>query len=188
MTPKQSRFVDEYLIDLNATQAAIRAGYSRRTAGAQGEALLKNPEIAQFVKFEMDERAKRTKVTADRVIEELGKIAFFDIRKAFRPDGTLMSVDEMDADARAVIISLDVTDLHDREGAPTGRISKIKLADKLGALTLLMRHMGLLNDKLKIQGDAENPLVMLIKEVQGNAIKPVPSHLLEHDDHMRPVQ
>lgn len=188
MTPKQSRFVDEYLIDLNATQAAIRAGYSPRTAGAQGEALLKNPEIARLVKFEMDERAKRTKVTADRVIEELGKIAFFDIRKAFRPDGTLMSVDEMDPDARAVITSLDVTDLHDREGAPTGRMSKIKLADKIGALTLLMRHLGLLNDKLKVQGDAENPLVMLIREVQGSSLKPVPTHLLEREDCVRPIQ
>lgn len=188
MTPKQSRFVDEYLIDLNATQAAIRAGYSPRTAGAQGEALLKNPEVAQFVKFEMDERSKRTRVTADRVIEELSRIAFFDIRKAFRPDGTLMSVDEMDQDARAVIVSLDVHDLHDREGNPTGRMSKVKLADKLGALTLLMRHMGLLNDKLKIQGDADNPLVLLIKEIQGNAIKPVPTHLLEHEDRTSPIQ
>ncbi|MEW6256752.1 MAG: terminase small subunit [Pseudomonadota bacterium] len=149
---------------------------------------MKNPEIAQFVKFEMDERSKRTRVTADRVIEELGRIAFFDIRKAFRPDGTLMSVDEMDADARAVIVSLDVHDLHDREGNPTGRMSKVKLADKLGALTLLMRHMGLLNDKVKIQGDADNPLALLIREVQGSSLKPVPTHLLEREDCVRPIQ
>ncbi len=68
MTPKQQRFVHEYLIDLNATQAATRAGYSKRTAGQQGERLLKNVEIAAAVQAAMDARSARTEITADYVL------------------------------------------------------------------------------------------------------------------------
>lgn len=68
VTPKQAAFVNEYLIDLNATQAATRAGYSAKTAGQQGERLLKNVEIAQAVQKAMDERAKRTQIDADYVL------------------------------------------------------------------------------------------------------------------------
>lgn len=78
LTPKQRRFVEEYLIDLNATQAAIRAGYSARTARQIGEENLSKPDIASAIQTSMHERAKRTKVTADRVVEELWAIATAD--------------------------------------------------------------------------------------------------------------
>lgn len=68
MTPKQEQFVKEYLIDLNATQAAIRAGYSAKTAGQQAEQLLKKLEIAEAVQIAMDERSERTEITADYVL------------------------------------------------------------------------------------------------------------------------
>lgn len=78
MTPKQTRFVQEYLIDLNATQAAIRAGYSEKTAGQIGEQNLKKLEVAQAVKAAMDVRAQKTEITAERVLEELWAIATAD--------------------------------------------------------------------------------------------------------------
>ena len=74
LTEKQRRFVDEYLIDLNATQAAIRAGYSAKTANEQGARLLANVSIQQAISEKMAERSKRTGVNQDRVVQELAKI------------------------------------------------------------------------------------------------------------------
>ena len=73
---KRQRFVEEYLIDLNATQAAIRAGYSAKTAGSIGEEILKKPEIQEAIQAAMKARSERTEITADRVLKELGRIAF----------------------------------------------------------------------------------------------------------------
>lgn len=84
LTPKKARFVDEYLVDLNATQAAIRAGYSAKTAYSAGQRLLKDVDVAMALGAAMDERARRTAITADRVIQELAKIGFSDIRKAVK--------------------------------------------------------------------------------------------------------
>ena len=81
---KQRRFVDEYLIDLNATQAAIRAGYSAKTAGQIGDENLKKPEIKQAVSDRMKDREQRTGITQDMVLRELAKIGFADIRKAVK--------------------------------------------------------------------------------------------------------
>lgn len=75
MTPKQERFCQEYLVDLNGTQAAIRAGYSEKTAGQQGERLLRNVEIAATIRAVMDERAERTKITSDYVLSSLQEVA-----------------------------------------------------------------------------------------------------------------
>jgi phage terminase small subunit len=71
LTPKQVRFVEEYLIDLNATAAAKRAGYSKRTAYAQGQRLLKNVEIAAAIQKAQKARSERTKIDQDWVIERL---------------------------------------------------------------------------------------------------------------------
>lgn len=84
LTAKQAQFVAEYLIDLNATQAAIRAGYSAKTAYSQGQRLLTNVEVAASVAAAMAKRAERTEITADRVLQELAKIGFSDIRKAVK--------------------------------------------------------------------------------------------------------
>ena len=173
MTPKQQRFVAEYLIDLNGTQAAIRAGYSPRTAVKIGSENLLKPDIAREIQRAMDERSARTGVTAERVLREIAAIAFFDLRNAFNRDGSLRPISDMDDDTAAVVASLDIIELLDGDGMPTGRLKKIRFADKLGALTLLARHLGMLNDKLTLKGDAENPLTLLIKAVQGTSIKPV---------------
>jgi phage terminase small subunit len=84
LTSKQAKFVQEYLIDLNATQAAKRAGYSEKTAEQQGYQLLQNPSVAASLEKAMERRAIRTEISADRVLNELAKIGFVDIRKAVR--------------------------------------------------------------------------------------------------------
>ena len=80
LSPKQAAFVAEYLIDLNATRAAIRAGYSERTAGWTGCRLLRNAAVREAVEREQARRAERTGITADRVLAELANIAFADPR------------------------------------------------------------------------------------------------------------
>ncbi|OZB11179.1 MAG: hypothetical protein B7X67_04995 [Rhizobiales bacterium 39-66-18] len=174
MTPKQHRFVEEYLIDLNATQAAVRAGYSPKTAAFIASENLRKPYISEEIDRAMARRSARTEITQDRVLQELARLAFLDIGGAFAADGTLLPLQEMAPDVRAAIAGLEVNEILN-EGAVIGRAKKIRLTDKVGALTLLMRHLGMLNDKLKAQGDMENPLLLLIQSIQGSALKPVPT-------------
>ena len=86
MTPKQQRFVEEYLVDLNATQAAVRAGYSEKTAEQQGCRLLRNTQVAAAVQQAQQARSERTETTADDVLRELGALAFSDMAHYIRFD------------------------------------------------------------------------------------------------------
>lgn len=163
LTPKQHAFVREYLVDLNATQAAIRAGYSKATAGSIGQENLTKPEIAAAIELAMAKRSKRTEVTQDRVLQELARIAFGDVRKIFTDDGRLLSPGEMDDDTAAAISSVEIVtrrvfgaeeqedQAHGgslrRPGSEVEYVHKIKTTDKLGALTLLARHLNLLGGK-----------------------------------------
>lgn len=169
LTPKQAQFVQEYLIDLNATQAAIRAGYSAKTAEWQGPQLLGKSHVAKAIQDAMRRREARTEITQDRVLKEVARLAFLDVRKAFNSDGSLKPLHELDDDTAAAIAGLDVTEMTGL-GDSLSVLKKIKLSDKKGALELLMRHMGMLNDKVKLQGDAENPLTMLLKQVSGTSL------------------
>ncbi|MDP3552641.1 terminase small subunit [Methylocystis sp.] len=172
LTPKQAAFVENYLLDLNATQAAIRAGYSKRTANEQAARLLANVSVAAAIAEAMRLRAERNDVSADRVLRELARIAFFDVGKAFTPEGTLKPLSEMDEDTRRAIAGLEVSALYE-DGEQIGALSKIKLGDKIRALDLIGRHLGMLDSKITVRGDAENPLTLLIKAVQGSSFNPV---------------
>jgi phage terminase small subunit len=154
MTPKQERFVEEYLIDLNATQAAIRAGYSAKTAAEIGrQNLIKLEEKIAVAK---SLRSFRTQVTADRVLQELARIAFVDLRKVFRwgPDGvTLLPSDDLTEDEAAIIAEVSETT------SESGGSIKGKRFDKLKALELLGKHLGLFLDRTEITGDKGGPIV-----------------------------
>ena len=178
LTPKQQRFVAEYLIDLNATQAAIRAGYSAKTASSQGERLLRNVEVSQGLQSAQKAREQRTHITQDRVLQELARIVFFDIRKLYREDGTMKDPHEMDADTAAALASIEVKEELERvdvdeelESQPhggalkrkrgalvSGYTIKAKVFDKGTALQLAMRHLGILNDKVALTGAGGGPI------------------------------
>lgn len=153
MTPKQAAFVREYLIDLNASAAARRAGYSVRTADAIGRENLGKPTIAAAISEAQQKRADRTEVTADRVLKELARIAFFDIRKLYSDDGTLKNPRDLDDDTAAALTGIDIqeTVIPGGEGAPTITTRKAKVIDRTGALTLAMRHLGMLKDRIEIE-------------------------------------
>lgn len=151
LSAKQAQFVQEYLIDLNATQAAIRAGYSVNTATAQSSRLLANVNVAKAVETAMAARANRTHITQDRVLKELARIAFFDIRRLYNTDGTLKRPHELDDEAAAVLSGIDVIEMGGGEDSVPFSTKKAKVFDKTSALTLAMRHLGMLNDKLEVE-------------------------------------
>lgn len=154
LNPKQTRFVAEYLVDLNAAQAAIRAGYSQKTARHIGNRLLTNVHVAEAVRAGQMAREKRTHITQDRVLQELARLAFFDIRQLYHADGRLKAPHELDDDTAAAVAQLESIEEYagrgeDREAI--GTTKKAKTFSKDAALTLAMRHLGMLNDKLTIQ-------------------------------------
>ena len=147
LTEKQQRFVDEYLIDLNATQAAIRAGYSVRTANEQGARLLANVSIQNNISKRMAERSRRTGVNQDRVVIELAKIAFINAADVIDPDDATIK-EGATTDDTAAIQSVKVKVIPTKEGEGVER--EIRLNDKLKALELLGKHLGMWNDKLDV--------------------------------------
>lgn len=154
LNEKQRRFAAEYLIDLNAKQAAIRAGYSPKTAESQGSRLLSNAKVAKAIQDGKEARAARTEITQDRVLQELARLAFFDIRQLYHEDGRLKAPHELDDDTAAAVAQLESIEEYagrgdDREAI--GTTKKAKTFSKDAALALAMRHLGMLNDKLTIQ-------------------------------------
>jgi len=149
-TDKQRRFVEEYLVDLNATQAAIRAGYSEKTAGNIGFENLQKPEISKEIQAAIAERSERTQVTQDRVISELARIGFSDMRDFARwGEGgvrLLESEDLAEDHARCVAeVSQSISD--------SGGSLRFKLHDKVGALRDLGKHLGMFTEKHEHSGD-----------------------------------
>lgn len=142
LTPKQKRFVAEYLVDLNATAAARRAGYSAKTADRIGPELLGKTCVSEAIQQAIREREKRTEITQDMVLREIAKLAFFDIRKMFDKDGKPLDIPKLDADTAAALVGLDVQDVADNDGDYVGFVKKYKMADKLKALELLGKHLG----------------------------------------------
>lgn len=148
LTAKQKRFVDEYLIDLNATQAAIRAGYSVKTANEQGTQNLAKLSIAEAIAIKMADRSKRTGINQDRVIEELAKIAFVNIGNVVdTKDGSVLP-NATDEDL-ACVESIKVKEFPTKDGG-TGVEREVKVSSKLKALELLGKHIGMWNDKLNL--------------------------------------
>lgn len=144
LTPKQAAFVAEYLLDLNATQAAIRAGYSPKTAAFIGAENLKKPNIDAAIQAAQQERARRTEISQDNVLTEIARLAFLDPRRFYAPDGSLVAIPDLPDDVAAAVAGMEVS--------PEG-IRKVKLADKLKALELAARHLGMFRDNLNLTGD-----------------------------------
>lgn len=149
LTAKQKLFCDEYLIDLNATQAAIRAGYSVDSAGDIGSENLKKPDIRARIEKAMAERSKRTGINAERVLIELAKIGLVNAADVINFNEATVSKEATREDLAAVQ-SVKVKTMTGENGDMTER--EVKLYDKTKALELLGKHLGLFKDKLEIEG------------------------------------
>jgi phage terminase small subunit len=153
MSEKHLRFVEEYLLDLNATQAAIRAGYSSATAYSQGQRLLKHVEVKKAIAAAKKARAERMAISQDRVLQELARIAYFDIRKTVDANGAPIPIQYLDADTAAAIAGIDVIEQYEQVGEErvlVGLLKKYKVFDKNTAITNAMRHLGMMKDSLKV--------------------------------------
>ena len=154
LTPKQQRFAVEYTVDFNATAAAGRAGYSKKTAAQQGHNLLQMPEIQAAIKEECAKRRERTKITGDMVIDELAKIAFANGAVYSRVvDRTVKATktDDLTADQKAAISCIEKTKFG----------IKVSTYDKVKALELLSKYLGLFENG----GDGKDGGVTIVDDI-----------------------
>jgi len=155
LTPKQQSFVDEYLIDLNATQAAIRAGYSAKSAVVQAAKLLTNPKVQQAVQIGRQAKTQRAKIDAHYVLSRLKDIAEMDALDILQEDGTIKPIQQWPKIWRQMISGVDVL-----QNPETGIIlKKIKWPDKIRNLELIGRHVGVGAFKERVELSGEINLV-----------------------------
>lgn len=160
LTPKQRLFVLEYAIDQNATQAAIRAGYSEKTAYSQGQRLLKKVEISEAIAKNTEKRAEKLEITADNVAKELAKIGFANMEDYIRltDDGdAYVNLSELTRDQAAAISEITIEDYKEGRGpnARDIRKTKFKLSDKKSALDSLAKHLGMFKDQVEHSGEVK---------------------------------
>lgn len=157
LTPKQALFVLEYLVDFNATQAAIRAGYSKKTAGSQGQRLLKNVEIARQIEKAQAGRADRLEITVDRVALEMARLAFASIAEVaeFGSSGVkLKESSDLSDDALAAVSEI----IEGKEGD-----LRVKMHPKAMALELLGKHLGMFKENINITGGQDTELRVIFE-------------------------
>ncbi len=148
LTAKQQRFCDEYLIDLNATQAAIRARYSPKTACEQASRLLANVKVQEVIAVEMARRSKRTGINQDRVLMEIAKMAFVNIDDV---------IDLNTAQVKETATKEDLACIQSVKIKPTeyGTEREVRMCDKKSNLELLGRHLGMFKDKVEVEADMD---------------------------------
>lgn len=160
LTAKQEKFCNEYLIDLNATQAAIRAGYSPKTANRIASENLSKPVIQEYIQTNRSSLQQKVGITVERVLNEYAKIAFSDIRNLFDENSRLLPVKDIPDEIAAALSSVEVDQLwamgmDGRE--EVGETKKVKVWDKTKALDALGRHLGLFEK----DNEQSKPLVQI---------------------------
>ena len=153
LTDKQKKFIDEYLVDLNATQAAIRAGYKEKAAYRTGAENLRKPQIQEEIQKRMEERQKRTEITQDMVLQELAAIAFARATDYVSVMGGKVQVKDTDQLSDSQIAA--IAGIKETQNG-----IEVKLGSKEKTLELLGRHLGMWNDKLDVAGDMDMKILV----------------------------
>lgn len=180
VTPKQRAFIDEFLKDRNATQAAIRAGYSERTAYSAGSRLLKNVEVSSEIERALNRISERAELKAAMVLDEIRKLAFANLSKAFSDDGRLLHPKDMPEELKTALSLVESEDIFAGRGPmrqKIGETKRIKLHDKVRALEMLAKHFNLLNGPLELS-PAEDTSAPLTPE----AVAKIEKRLKELDE------
>jgi len=169
LTAKQQRFVAEYLIDLNATQAAIRAGYSEKTAAEQASRLLTNVKVAEAIQAAMKARSERTEINADWVLKRLARDATADLADLYTENGVLKPVHEWPIAWRTGLVAgietVHERDGEDAEGKPVyATVRKVKLLDRTKLVELIGKHVevGAFKEKVEHSGEIKTPELKLV--------------------------
>jgi len=161
LTEKQKRFCLEYLIDFNATQAAVRAGYSKKTSKQIGSENLSKPVLQEFLAKKVTRVNEKLELTVERILEEQMRLAFVDTSKLFDEDGNLIPINELPEDITRAISSVNIEQISltdDKGGETVTRKFRYKLWDKKDALAKLMQYMGMLVTKNEHSGPNGEPI------------------------------
>ncbi|PYU18701.1 MAG: terminase small subunit [Acidobacteria bacterium] len=154
LTARQKRFIAEYLINPNATKAAIAAGYSKKTAEVAGSRLLRNVKVSQALAKKSNALYADLEISARKVLQGIAQLAYFDPRKLFDEDGRLKPITELNDVTAMAVYGIDVQSLYSHFGKgqaqEIGTISKIKLADRGLNLERLGRHLKLFTDRVEV--------------------------------------
>ena len=168
MTKKQKRFVEEYLIDLNATQAAIRAGYkagNAQRASEIGSELLQKTPVQEAIAQAMAERSRRTGINQDRVLRELARVAFANASDVINMEDATLRADAC-VDDTAAIQSVKV-----KTFGEDGVEREIKMGDKLRALELIGKHLGMFKDNMNLTVETSRKLDDIISQIGGEGLE-----------------
>ena len=153
LNAKQTRFVAEYLIDLNASEAAIRCGYSPKTAASQASRLLTDVNILAAVKAGKAKQLASADISAAKVLEELRRLAMVDLRSFFDEHGNFKAIKDLTPDQGAALASFEVVKKNAEAGdGQIDIIHKFKVWDKPRALEMLAKHFGLLVERIEMSG------------------------------------
>lgn len=166
----QARFVAEYLIDRNGTEAAKRAGYAPASAGVTAYRLLKNPQIKQQIEDATNAHATNLGISAERVLQELARLAFYDPADLFNRDGTVKDIHDIPEDARRAISGLEIKLLKktvDGESTVEATLKKIRLSDKKGSLDSLAKILGMLKERVEVGSELADALNRALERVAG---------------------
>lgn len=168
LTKKQKLFVEEYLIDLNATQAAIRAGYSPDTANEQGSQNLAKLSIRNEIDKALAERSRRTGINQDRVLMELARIALLNPANVVDFDEATIREDAT-VDDLAAVASVKVKRFPTKEGEGIER--EIKFYDKNKALDALGRHLGMFQNNVNVNVESSSKLDDIMAQLGGAGLE-----------------
>lgn len=157
LTDKQTRFVEEYVKSLNATQSAIRAGYSEKTASEVGYQLLQKTSVSTAIEEAISKRAKKAGADADKTLLELSRVAYSDVRNLFDDEGRPIPVHLLDDDTAAAISSVEYDVAFDKEDNPEVFVKKVRLWPKVPANELIGKYYKLWTEKHEHSG-GENPI------------------------------
>ena len=166
LTDKRQRFVEEYPVDLNATQAAIRAGYSEKTARQIGANLLSKVYIQTAIQDALAKRSKRTEITTDMVLKELALLGFANMKDYIKisADGDpFIDLSDLTREQAAAISETMVEDYYEGRGEDARQVRKVKIKfhDKKGALVDIGKHLGMFVDKSTVDITLKGPLVIM---------------------------
>ena len=162
MTPKQQRFVAEYLIDLNATQAAIRAGYSPKTASSQGERLLRNVEVAKALEEGKAKQLEAANLSAGQVLEAIRRRLAGDPRKLFDEKGNPRPIHSLSPEEASLLAGYELVIKNAKAGdGHQDEVLKIRLVDSARYVEMAAKHFDLLKDRVEVE--VKGNLVQLLE-------------------------
>lgn len=160
LSERHKKFVAAYLVSLNATKAAIAAGYSENGASVAGTRLLANARVQEAIERKGSDSLEKHGLTPDRTLRELARLAYFDPRKMFNSDGSCKQITELDDDSAAAVAGLEVAELFEGSGEQKhayGLLKKYKIASKTAALDLAMKYHKLIGS----DAPTANPVVQI---------------------------